>query len=299
MILDYYPFGSYLTNRNFNRNEYPNSFNGKREDNELFGWQDYGFRNYMKAARRFDRHDELFINKKYPELSPFQFAGNSPILAIDVDGLEPEAINEGVEVLVIVVHGKEANPPKTNQTQVKNNPAATSSKNDLNILSDLEKNQPFIQVVQYSSSEGTVTKDDIKQTIKNLNSINPNAKLILVGHSLGADNLVELVKENPEIKVDRLYTIDISSPGWDDSDIPSNVNFNINYYQSNFGEAGGEETSAQFGNENSVIENIKVKNTSHRTIDSDVSGTIFNQIKNIVEKKNPAPPPGGSAPSQD
>ncbi|MBN8703792.1 MAG: hypothetical protein J0M08_12060 [Bacteroidetes bacterium] len=85
---DYGAFGEYLTNRNFNRNEYPNSFNGKRDDNELFGWQDYGFRNYLKGTRRFDRHDELFINKKYPELSPFQFGSNNPIQNIDVDGLE-------------------------------------------------------------------------------------------------------------------------------------------------------------------------------------------------------------------
>ena len=62
---DYGPFGEYLTNRVFTPNAYPTSFNGKRDDEELFGWQDYGFRNYMKGRRGFDRVDPLTAD--YPE----------------------------------------------------------------------------------------------------------------------------------------------------------------------------------------------------------------------------------------
>ncbi len=87
---DYGPFGEYLTNRTFMPNNYPNSFNGKRDDAELNGWQDYGERFYMKYMRRInDRPDPIIVyGKKYPELSTYQFASNTPISAIDLDGLE-------------------------------------------------------------------------------------------------------------------------------------------------------------------------------------------------------------------
>jgi len=84
---DYGPFGEYLTNRVFMPDDYPNSFNNKRDDPELNGWQDYGARNYLKYTRRLmDRVDP--ITKKYPELTPYQFASNRPIQGVDLDGKE-------------------------------------------------------------------------------------------------------------------------------------------------------------------------------------------------------------------
>ncbi|MBN8703790.1 MAG: hypothetical protein J0M08_12050 [Bacteroidetes bacterium] len=83
---DYGAFGEYLTNRNFNRNEYPNSFNGKRDDNELFGWQDYGSRNYLKSRRTYDVIDAR--HRKNSNESPYIFVSNNPICHIDVNGEE-------------------------------------------------------------------------------------------------------------------------------------------------------------------------------------------------------------------
>jgi hypothetical protein len=48
--------------------------------------QDYGFRIYNPALARFLSVDPL--SPKYPELTPYQFASNTPIWAIDLDGLE-------------------------------------------------------------------------------------------------------------------------------------------------------------------------------------------------------------------
>jgi hypothetical protein len=81
---DYGIFGEYLSNRTFYPNEYPNSFNGKPDDEELFGWQDYGARNYIKGRRTFDRVDR-FANK-FAYQSPYSFAANIPIWAIDDNG---------------------------------------------------------------------------------------------------------------------------------------------------------------------------------------------------------------------
>ena len=66
---------------------YRYGFNGKEEDPEIEGQQDYGFRIYDKRLGRFKSVDPL--TKKYPELTPYQFAGNMPIKFIDLDGLEP------------------------------------------------------------------------------------------------------------------------------------------------------------------------------------------------------------------
>gem|GEM_PF-2666323 len=68
---------------------YRYGFNGKENDNEVKGsgnQQDYGMRIYDPRVGRFLSVDP--ITKEYPELTPYQFASNSPIANIDVDGLE-------------------------------------------------------------------------------------------------------------------------------------------------------------------------------------------------------------------
>jgi hypothetical protein len=49
-------------------------------------FQDYGMRMYNPRIGRFFAIDPL--TKYYPDLTPYQFASNSPIWAIDLDGLE-------------------------------------------------------------------------------------------------------------------------------------------------------------------------------------------------------------------
>jgi RHS repeat-associated protein len=60
-------------------------FNGKEDDRET-GTQDYGFRIYNPQLGKFLSVDPL--TKSYPWYTPYQFAGNSPIWAVDLDGLE-------------------------------------------------------------------------------------------------------------------------------------------------------------------------------------------------------------------
>ncbi len=68
---------------------YRYGFNGKENDNEVKGegnQQDYGMRVYDPRLGKFLSVDP--ITKSYPELTPYQFASNTPIGAIDLDGLE-------------------------------------------------------------------------------------------------------------------------------------------------------------------------------------------------------------------
>ncbi len=65
------------------------AFNGKEQDNEVVGagnMYDYGARVYNPRLGKFLSIDPLA--KSYPFYTPYQFAGNTPIMAIDLDGRE-------------------------------------------------------------------------------------------------------------------------------------------------------------------------------------------------------------------
>ena len=65
---------------------YRYGFNGKEKDTESPVQYDYGFRIYDPRLVRFKSVDPL--TKGYPMLTPYQFAENQLIWAIDLDGLE-------------------------------------------------------------------------------------------------------------------------------------------------------------------------------------------------------------------
>jgi len=88
---------------------YRYGFNGKENDGEVKGagnQQDYGMRIYDPRLGRFLSVDPL--TKGYPWYSPYHFAGNNPILFIDLDGEEPKKgeINYGKNVMVGRVNHK-------------------------------------------------------------------------------------------------------------------------------------------------------------------------------------------------
>ncbi len=102
---DYYPFGQLVPNRHGNSSSYRYGFNGKENDNEIMGegnFEDYGMRMYNPRIGRFFNVDPL--TKDYPELTPYQFASNTPIAGIDLDGLEVEVVVHGKPVGYTLMH---------------------------------------------------------------------------------------------------------------------------------------------------------------------------------------------------
>ncbi|ASZ13081.1 RHS repeat-associated core domain-containing protein [Chitinophaga pendula] len=100
----YYPFGLTMAGisniaikggRYFENKE---KFNGKKleskefEDGSGLEWYDYGNREYDPQVGRFFRVDPLAND--FPQLTPYQYAGNDPIRNIDLDGLEPQTAVE-------------------------------------------------------------------------------------------------------------------------------------------------------------------------------------------------------------
>ena len=84
---DYYPFGMTMQERTFSAGveAYRYGFNGKENDNES-NTQDYGMRIYDGRLGRFLSVDPL--TKYFAFYTPYQFSGNTPISATDLDGLE-------------------------------------------------------------------------------------------------------------------------------------------------------------------------------------------------------------------
>ena len=79
-----------VPNRHGSSNSYRYGFQGQEKDDELKGEGNslnYTFRMHDPRVGRFFAVDPLTI--VYPWYSPYQFAGNNPIYAIDLEGLEP------------------------------------------------------------------------------------------------------------------------------------------------------------------------------------------------------------------
>ena len=91
-----YPFGMAMPGRKFNASgEYRYGFNGKENDKDISeGGQDYGMRIYDVRLGRFLSVDPLM--QKFPMLTPYQFASNTPIQAIDLDGKEALVVTGSV-----------------------------------------------------------------------------------------------------------------------------------------------------------------------------------------------------------
>ncbi len=83
-------------------------FNGKENDKEVSeGFQNYGYRVNDTRIGRFFSVDPL--RHSFPWYSPYQFAGNSPIVNIDLDGLEDISIHKipGKSISMQVVYTRE------------------------------------------------------------------------------------------------------------------------------------------------------------------------------------------------
>ncbi len=79
--------------------QYRYGFNGKENDNEVSGdgnQYDYGFRIYNPRIGKFLSVDPL--SQEYPWYTPYQYAANSPIANIDLDGLEAAGVGGGVSI---------------------------------------------------------------------------------------------------------------------------------------------------------------------------------------------------------
>ena len=101
---EYHPFGtsSYRSGRSETEVSLKRyKYNGKERDEET-GLYYYGMRYYAAWICRFVSVDPLQF--EYPELTPYQYAGNKPITFIDLDGEEPGIILGNLKQIAYFVH---------------------------------------------------------------------------------------------------------------------------------------------------------------------------------------------------
>ncbi len=261
---------------------YRYGFNGKEKDDEVQGsgnTYDYGMRIYDPRLGRFLSVDPL--QKEFPALTPYQFSGNNSIAMVDLDGLEPATVNPNTETLVFILQGYGGDPPNGN-TQADN---AGGGLGRDEALGSIFSTGTKLQIVHYASSSTDNTKNDVLSTIKNFQTMNPNGKVVIVGHSGGGDNAIELAKDNPGITIDLLITLDTQDPkmyGIDDNNVSSNVKNAINYYQTT--ESVGGET-LDFSDKTKGA-NINSTGSNHRSIDNDQRNNVMSDINNFVKGKD-------------
>jgi RHS repeat-associated protein len=283
--INLYPFGSPMPGRNYSSSSYRYGFNGKEKDNEVYGdgnEYDYGMRIYNPRLGRFLSTDPL--QKQFAALTPYQFSGNNPIAMVDLDGLEPAPVNPNTQTLVFILQGYGGDPPDNNtqsENAAKTNPGLASD----DALGGIFSTGTKLQIVKYASSKTDNTKNDVNATIKAFKAANPNGKIVIVGHSGGGDNAIELAKDNSDVTIDLLITLDTQDPhitGVDDNNIPTNVKNAINYFQTS--EAVGGETLDFAKGVNGA--NILSKGSNHRSIDNDQKQNVMSDINNFIKGKN-------------
>ena len=195
---------THTTNPLYAFSAYRFHFNGKETDNEVYGEgnvYDYGFRIYNPRLGKFLSVDPL--TKNYAMLTPYQFAANTPIRAIDVDGLEAAEVGKHNPLLVIIVLGRNGGIARDDiengNTQYENLPDNKKKDDGLSLLGQMPIDAI---VITFAGSDDEQTTNDIHETIKNYRTTNPEGKIVLIGHSIGALNAMDAA-----IKVEKDNTI--------------------------------------------------------------------------------------------
>jgi RHS repeat-associated protein len=300
-VSDYYPFGAPMASRTFSSPSYRYGFNDQEREDELEGNYAFEYRIHDPRLGRFLSIDPLA--KKFPEWSPYIFSGNRIVDCRDYEGLEPADAKPGAKTLIIVIQGYGSPGPANGQTQAANDPNGGVDYGGLGDIETAYGTNPEIQVVVFSSSHSDNTINDASTTMKNFKEMNPDGQIIIDGHSLGADNAINICDNNPDIHVDLLITLDICDY-WDTDNIPSNVSTNINIYQDK-STMGGEDTEADDPSKTKVL-NLYDDKSEHTTIDNNWKdwviqkiGNTLNQVpqsqKNGDEKKGSSTSSGGSS----
>jgi RHS repeat-associated protein len=161
---DFYPFGMAMPGRSTDA-KHRYGFNGKETDPET-GIQDYGMRWYLPNIARFPSIDPL--TQKYPWYTPYQFAGNKPIVAIDLDGAEEAPKVKATTVATFSVYGQRDGKQVEltgrskyglHQLTFANGQTVVSLKSDMDVNTD---------VISTSTKVVTLTKAEAKNHQKQL-----------------------------------------------------------------------------------------------------------------------------------
>jgi len=209
-------------------------------------------------------------------------------------------LKKSENTLVIIAQGTFVSPHEDvlskNKTMVENHDSR-----DIPGLGEIEKKY-FNDSTHVSTYTGThnllLTTEDIIQEVYYFKQLNPNGKVVLLGHSLGSYNLIKACEKlkSLNIYVDLLITID---PQYKDKTrrvqetlvlncmIPSNVKVCLNYYVRDIDEFQEELLSGgnayPINKEKTKVVNYAVSNCTHTNIDNSLAKPLQSLIKEYLE----------------
>jgi RHS repeat-associated protein len=187
---DYYAFGQPMPTRQYTASfaaAYRYGFNGKENDGSFDSKtiQDYGFRLYSPALCKFLSVDPL--TTEYPELTPYQFASNTPIQAIDLDGLEGVQSIDFTRGVTTIEVGLYYQPNTKLKTVDWGYTEKEAKRIQSNIMGEFNKHK-FIDEVHYNTEKSLETLLDYTQNMHrsdykgiNFNTITANRVELVVG----------------------------------------------------------------------------------------------------------------------
>ena len=228
---DYYAFGKAQPGRSYLGNsDIKVGFNGKRKDDDgEFGLTayDYGFRIYNPDIGKFLSVDPL--TKAYPMLTPYQFASNTPIQAIDLDGLE-----------AFYVHGTWSNPQTFPQV----------TKTTANSIFQNTEGKTFAWSGNNSDAARQGAARNLAEHV--IRYRDSNQSLTLIGHSHGGNVAIvaaNILKEEHEIDVDNVLTINTPVREYQLSNSVTSRHFNVFHT--------GDPVQANGGNDHVIPDRIE------------------------------------------
>ncbi|OUR96230.1 hypothetical protein A9Q84_07685 [Halobacteriovorax marinus] len=129
---------------------------------------------------------------------------------------------------------------------------------------------------------------DEESILKEINRTPKNEPLVLVGHSLGGDAIVNISNKlnsfaNGFRKVDLLVTLD--SVGFDNDIIPKNVKKNLNYIGNKDAFFNDGPNIARNNSKTDVLNFLRSESHTEMDDSNDIQEAIFNEIDSILEAK--------------
>jgi hypothetical protein len=149
------------------------------------------------------------------------------------------------------------------------------------------------QVLSYVGSHSeNLTPEDVYSTIYYYKLFNPTGKVIMVGHSMGGYNIIQVVNrlDKSKINIDLIILIDPANKKENNVNynIPKNINKLINLTSPEYSDgfkfftnSGGKFLDSST-NLNYI--NIDINNSTHTSIDNVVYLKINNLIKDYIQK---------------
>ena len=227
---------------------------------------------------RFFAVDPLF--RKYPHNSPYAFSENRVIDCVELEGLEAAYTKSETENLVIVAQGadkRDIDKATNGTTQVDNHNVDGMPARD-KAFGTLGSQNKKTEVLTFSGTNNSnLTTQDIITTVYQFKQDKPDGKVILLGHSLGASNLADVVKQLDllDVQVDLLITVDAADANSHpkgyarDFDVPSNVKYAINFSapQGKMFNLSGAKATAEDPKQTKLV-NIQLNGVEHTNIDN-------------------------------